>query len=95
MYAASAATGLDSFWKYAERVGKLSNVAKAIDQNVSLPKLGNVLQGYGLTFKGKPVTEANVKALKCLFPFVEEPICSNVNWTLDLTSMNLRVLSLI
>ena len=38
-------------------------------------KILKTMQGYGLTFKGKPVTEANAKALKNLAPFVGHGEC--------------------
>ena len=38
-------------------------------------KLIVAMKPYGLTFKGKALTEANIKALKCLAPFVEDAAC--------------------
>ena len=75
LFASSAASGADSFWKFAEKVGRLSGVAKAIVENASGPKLTAALKPYGLTFKGKALTEANVKALKSLAPFVGDAAC--------------------
>ena len=75
LFAAAAASGADSFWKFAEKAGKLSNVSNAINKNLSIPRLSAELKAYGLTFKGKQITDGNVRALKSLVPFVEESIC--------------------
>ena len=66
LFASTAASGADSFWKFAE---------KAIKDNVSLPKLSVALRQYGMTFKGMALTDANVKAFKSLAAFVEDGAC--------------------
>ena len=69
MFSSCAASGADSSWKAAEKVSRLSKYQKALADNLSLPKLLAVLRGYGLTFKGKAVSEAIAKAFKNLTPF--------------------------
>ena len=64
LFASSAATGADSFWTFVEHVAKLSAFAAAVAGGASVPKLAAVVRNYGLTFKGKAITEANVKALE-------------------------------
>jgi len=65
LFMSSGASGADSFWKLAENVVRLCSVAKSIAANASVPKLTVALKPHGLTFKGKAITEANVKDLKC------------------------------
>ena len=43
--------------------------------NLSIPKLKEELKPYGLTFKGKQLTDPVVKALKALAPFVVKTAC--------------------
>ena len=76
LYASSAAAGAESFWICCEKVGMLSGVRKAVADNVSLPKLCAAIRGYGLTFKGKALTESNVKAFKSLVVFVTNAACA-------------------
>ena len=76
LYASFAASGADSFWKLAEKIAKLSPVAQAIADNISIPTLTKVIQKYGLTFRGKPISETGVKALKAVIPFVVDAGCN-------------------
>ena len=71
----SAASGADSFWKFAEQASQLSGFLHGIDENLSLPKLFAEIRKYGLTFKGKALLEASVKGLKSLTPFVPDAQC--------------------
>ena len=72
---AAAASGADSFWKFAEKIRQLSAFAKAVADNASVPKIIAVLRQYGLTFKGKVLNDCNVRALKVLMPFVGDAAC--------------------
>ena len=75
VFAATAASGADSFWKFAEKVARLREFQKATSQSLSGAKTLAVLKTYGLTFRGKAITDAIVKALKSLAPFVVDPAC--------------------
>ena len=55
----AAASGADSFWIFAERVGRIQEVQDAIKQNISAPKLLTKLKALGVTFKGKSMTETH------------------------------------
>ena len=75
VFSATAASGADSFWKFAEKVVRLREFQKATSQSLSGAKTLAVLKTYGLTFRGKAITDAIVKALKSLAPFVVDPAC--------------------
>ena len=51
MFATSAASGADSFWKFAEKAAALSGVTQGIAANMSLAKLVAALRKYGLAFQ--------------------------------------------
>ena len=75
MFASSAASGADSFWRFAEKAATLSGVAQAIATNMSIPKLTAAIKSYGLTFKGKAIQEQAAKGLKNLATFVGDENC--------------------
>ena len=61
MTAALAPSGADSFWVFAGRVRVLKRVAQAMKENMS--RRGLVVgKKYGVTYKGKPLSEDGVKA---------------------------------
>ena len=67
MFANAGATGTDSFWKFAEKVCRLSNFNKAISTKTSIPRLLTLVkEQYGLSFKGKTLTEQGIKPSKVL-----------------------------
>ena len=71
-FASAAAAGADSFWKFAERVAQLSQFQKG---KLPISKVVAVLRGYGITFKGKAVSDTNASALISLAPFAVDPAC--------------------
>ena len=71
----AAAAGADSFWIFAERVGRLQEVQVAIRGNITGPKFCTKLKSLGITFKGKPMSEGHAKALKLVLPFVSDIGC--------------------
>ena len=73
----AAASGADSFWIFAERVGRLQEVQAAMRDNISAPKLCSKLKSLGVTFKGKSMTEGHAKALRSLLPFVSDIGCKH------------------
>ena len=75
IFASANAVAADSFWKLAEKVARLSKFKAASTRTLSLAKTKQELQTYGLTYKGKPITDAVVKALKALAPFVVNAAC--------------------
>ena len=74
---ATAASGACSFWHFATGVSKLSKFEQGIADNLSYAKLMGVLKSYGLTHKGKPITDHALRSLKALTPFV----CSDECWS--------------
>ena len=90
LFASSAASGAESFWKFAEKVGMLTGVRRAVADNVSLPKLCAAVRAYGLTFKGKALTEGNVKAFKSLVPFVGNEACAQAYSLMECVCPELR-----
>ena len=52
------------------------DVAKALKDNSSLAKIRAAIKQYGLTFKGKAVSDAQAKALKALDPFLGVDKCN-------------------
>ena len=69
-----AASGADSFWVFAERVGRLDDSIKG---NIS--SLSAKLTSHAITFKGKAINQGFVKALKALIPFVSDPGCKQAH----------------
>ena len=72
-YSVCGATGADSFWKFAQKVGGLGAFRKTM--SLSIPKAMAELKQQGLLFKGKVLTEQSVKALRALTPYVEDAAC--------------------
>ena len=64
LFASSAASGAESFWGFAEKARRLTGVRDSLARQESLPKLQAAIKGYGLTFKGEPISYANTTALK-------------------------------
>ena len=79
LFAASASSGATSFWAFAGKVRRLNDLARAFKDNVSITKIKDVIKKYGLTFKGNAVSDANVKALKALLPFLEDEKCNEAH----------------
>ena len=73
----AAASGADSFWIFADRVGRLQEVKAAMRDNVSAPKLCSKLKSLGITFKGKGMSDGLAKALRSLLPFVADLGCKH------------------
>ena len=73
-YSVCGATGADSFWKFAQKVGGLGAFKKAAA--LSPPRALVALKQQGLSFKGKVLTEQSVKALRALAPYGEDASCS-------------------
>ena len=90
MFASYAASGADSFWKLAEKACRLSGVGEAFSKQEPVSKLESVLKNYGLAFKGKPLTNANVSALKGLHPFVLDGACRSAFALAEVYSPELR-----
>ena len=72
----SAASGADSFWKFASQIRQLSVFRDAISSNASLPNMEKALGHYGFIFGGKKLIPSDVKALKSLDPYVCAPACA-------------------
>ena len=79
LFAASASSGATSFWAFARKVSQLTDIALAFKNNVSNAKTKDVIKKYGLTFKGNAISDANVKALKALLPFLEDEKCNEAH----------------
>ena len=76
-FVACAASGADSFWRFAEKACRLAGVDGSIAKQEPQAKLEAVVRGYGLTFKGKPITTAGVLALKdCVCGSAFGPKCT-------------------
>ena len=63
--------------------------------SVPVPKLCVVIKGYGLTFKGKALTETNVKALKSIIPFVGNAACAHAYSLMEVFCPELREATLL
>ena len=90
LFNSTGASAADSFRKFTEKVARLCSVAKYIADNASVPKLAAAPKPYGLTFKGKPITEANIKALKSLAPFVGDAACNMAYSSVEYSCPELR-----
>ena len=77
MFASCAASGADSFWRFAEKARRLAGVEASFAKQEPQSKLEAVIKNYGLTFKGKPLSSANVTALRGLQPFVLDGACAS------------------
>ena len=75
--AASAATGAENFWRFAERACRLTNVASCFDNQEGRSKLEAALKAYGLQYKGKPRTRATARALQGVRTFVLDGACAS------------------
>ena len=91
----AAASGADIFWNFAEKVNRLGEFRAGLAQSAPLPKLNGILKKYGVSFKGKAVTEASVKALKCLAPFVCDSQCRLAYSLVDMFCPELREATLL
>ena len=68
----AAAAGADNFWVFAQRIGRISQFANGVGESMSAPKLQHALKALGITFRNKPMTDADAKALKSLLPFITD-----------------------
>jgi hypothetical protein len=91
----AAASGAYIFWNFAEKINSLGDFKTGLAQCASLPKLNGILKKYGVSFKGKVVTEASVKALKCLAPFVCDSQCRLAYSLVDMFCPELREATLL
>ena len=73
-FAVMGASGADSFWKFAEKIGGLGAFKKTTP--LSIPKALAALKLASLLCKGKCLTEQSVKALRALASYVEDARCS-------------------
>ena len=76
MFATSAAAGAVAFWNFAGKARMLGDVGAALKDNSPLAKIKAAMRKYGLTFKGKAVSDAHVKALRALDPFLGDEKCN-------------------
>ena len=83
-----AAFGADSFWKFAQKVGGLNAFKKTATS--SIPKALVALTPQGLLFKGKPLTDQSLKALRALAPYVEDAKCNATFSMLECVSPEFR-----
>ena len=86
----AAASGADIFWNFAGKVNSLQGFSSALAQGLSITKLNLALKKYGVTWKGRPSTDAIVKALKALAPFVADPKCKMAYSLVDMCCPELR-----
>ncbi|CAK0799630.1 unnamed protein product, partial [Prorocentrum cordatum] len=77
MFSARAASGAESFWRFAEKTRRLARVEQCFAKQEPVSKLEAALKAYGLQFKGKACTAATAAALKGLRPFVLDGACSS------------------
>ncbi|CAK0878325.1 unnamed protein product [Prorocentrum cordatum] len=77
MFTASAASGADSFWRFAEKACRLTNVRASLAKSEAVAKLEAALKAYGLQFRGKPCTAATAAALTGLHTFVLDSACAS------------------
>ncbi|CAK0885703.1 unnamed protein product [Prorocentrum cordatum] len=68
-FAKRAASGADSFWRFAEKARRLTGAANSFAKLEPQAKLEAAIKTYGLAFKGKALTAASATALKGLQPF--------------------------
>ena len=87
-YSMCGASGADSFWKFAQKVGGLNAFKKGATS--SIPKALVALKPQGLLFKGKPLTEQSLKSLRALAPYVEDAKCSATFSMLECVSPEFR-----
>ena len=76
LFASSAAAGAVSFWVFAGKARRLPDLACELKGNSSLAKIKAAIKQYGLTFKSKAVSDAQVKALKAMEPFLGDDKCN-------------------
>ena len=77
MFASCAASGADSFWRFAEKACRLTGVEGSFAKQEPQAKLEALIKNYGLTFKGKALSSAMVTALRGLQPFVLDTACAS------------------
>ena len=87
-YSVCGATGADSFWKFAQKVGGLGAFRKTM--SLSIPKAMAELKQQGLLFKGKGLTEQSVKAMRALTPYVGDAACNAAFSMLECVSPEFR-----
>ena len=63
--------------RFVEKTCGLTNVAAVFAKGEPQTKLEKAIKDYSLTFKGKPVSAANVTALRGLQPFIFDSACSS------------------
>ena len=91
----AAASGADSFWVFAERVGRLSAVKLATKENMSGTRLATKMRSLGITFKGKSIAEGCAKALKALLPFVYHAGCKHAHSLAEAVCPELKDMTLL
>ncbi|CAK0884263.1 unnamed protein product, partial [Prorocentrum cordatum] len=77
MFSAYAASGAESFWRFAEKTRRLTDVENCFAKQEPVSKLEAALKAYGLKFEGKACAAATAAALKGLRPFVLDGACSS------------------
>ncbi len=71
----AAASGADSFWRFAEKACRLTGVAASFARQESAAKLEAAIKNYGLKFKGKAIDSTGASSLKSLQHFVMDEAC--------------------
>ena len=77
LYGACAASGADSFWRGAEKALRLTGLEESFAKNEDNPQMAARIKNYGLTYKGKAFSDANVVALRGMQPFVRDSACAS------------------
>ena len=89
-FSTAAASGADNFWVFAQQIGRISQFANGRVESLSQPKFLQQLKTLAITFKNKPMTDANAKALKSLLPFVTDKQCNLAFSRLDAVCSEFR-----
>ena len=90
-----AASGADSFWVFAERASRHSDIQEAFKDNLSGAKLVTKLKHIGISFKTKQLSETQAKALKNLIPFVADPVCKQAYLLAEVLCPELKEMTLL
>ena len=76
LFSASGAAGTGAFWAWARKARRMEMVGKALSDNAPVLQMKAVMKKLGLTYKGKAVSDAHVKALKALEPYLGDEHCN-------------------
>ena len=76
LFSASGAAGTGAFWAWARKARRMEKIGKALSDNAPVSQMKALMKTLGLTYKNKAVTDAHVKALKALGPYLGDEHCN-------------------